>query len=224
VPIGDLLAGMYGAYGVLAALHERTATGRGRVVRTSLLSAIVGVHAYQGTMWTVAREVPQAIGNHHPSISPYGLFHTADAPVQIACGSEGLWRAFAPIVDLDADDERFRSNELRVRRREELRDLIEKRMTTEPAEHWLPLLAAAGVPAGKVRTLDDVYSWDQTRSQGLVIEVADPTAGPVELPGPPVRFDDLPYAGGRDTHLPPPRLGQHNDSVLQWLQECEAKQ
>jgi crotonobetainyl-CoA:carnitine CoA-transferase CaiB-like acyl-CoA transferase len=222
VPIGDLLAGMYGAYGVLAAIHERAVTGRGRVVRTSLLSAIVGVHAYQGTMWTVARQVPKAIGNHHPSISPYGLFHTADAPVQIACGSEGLWRSFAPIVELDPADERFRTNELRVRRRDELRDLIEQRMTTAPAQHWLPLLAEAGVPAGKVRTLDDVYTWDQTRSQGLVIEVADPTAGPVELPGPPLRFDDLPYAGGRDTHLPPPRLGQHNESVLGWLEEREA--
>ena len=87
VPIGDLLSGMYGAYGVLAALHEREATGRGRVVRTSLLASVVGVHAFQGTRWTVAREVPHALGNHHPSIAPYGLFRTADAPVQIACGN-----------------------------------------------------------------------------------------------------------------------------------------
>jgi formyl-CoA transferase len=222
VPIGDLLAGMYGAYGVLAALRERATTGRGRVVRTSLLSAIVGVHAYQGTMWTVAHQVPQAIGNHHPSISPYGLFHTADSPVQIACGSEGLWRAFAPIVALDPDDERFHTNELRVRRRDELIALIEQRLTAEPAEHWLPLLADAGIPAGKVRTLDDVYTWEQTRSQGLVIDVAHPTAGQVELPGPPLRFDDLPYAGGRSTHLPPPGLGQHNDTVLAWLEERES--
>ena len=70
VPIGDLLAGMYGAYGVVAALHERERTGQGRHVRTSLLAAIVGVHAYQGTRWTVAGEVPTAIGNQHPSIAP----------------------------------------------------------------------------------------------------------------------------------------------------------
>src|SRR3954447_26281177 len=87
VPIADLLAGMYGAYGVVSALHERARTGRGRVVRTSLLAAIVGVHAFQGTRWTVAREVPHPIGNHHPSICPYGLFRTADAPVQVAVGS-----------------------------------------------------------------------------------------------------------------------------------------
>ncbi len=104
VPVGDLLAGMYGAYGVLAALHERERSGRGRVVRTSLLASIVGVHAYQGTRWTVAGEVPTAIGNQHPSISPYGLFHTADAPVQVACGSEGCggrsrqWSAWIPLT------------------------------------------------------------------------------------------------------------------------------
>ena len=88
VQIGDLLAGMYGAYGVVAALHERTATGRGRVVRTSLLAAIVGVHAFQGTRYTVAGEVGHAQGNHHPSITPYGLFECKDGMLQIACGGE----------------------------------------------------------------------------------------------------------------------------------------
>ena len=85
VPIADLVAGMYGAYGVVAALHERNRTGVGRVVRTSLLAGMVGVHAYQGTRWTVAGEVPGLAGDHHPSISPYGMFATATAPVQIAC-------------------------------------------------------------------------------------------------------------------------------------------
>src|SRR3954453_20345271 len=74
VPIADLLSGMYGAYGVVAALNERHRTGRGAVVRTSLLAAVVGVHAFQGTRWTVAGEVGRSAGNHHPSISPYGLF------------------------------------------------------------------------------------------------------------------------------------------------------
>jgi len=222
LPIGDLLAGMYGVTGVLAALHEREATGRGRVVRTSLLAAIVGVHAYQGTQWTVAHEVPQAIGNQHPSISPYGLFHAADAPVQVACGSEGLWRAFAPLVGIRYDDERFATNVDRVRRREELAGLIDDALRAAPAEVWVERLAAAGVPAGRVRTLDEVYTWEQTRAQGLVVTVDAPGLGNVELPGPPVRFDDLTHSGGRERHDPPPRLGEHTRSVLAWLAECEA--
>ncbi|HZH18740.1 MAG TPA: CaiB/BaiF CoA-transferase family protein, partial [Geodermatophilus sp.] len=93
VPISDLLAGMYGAYGVVAALLERERTGRGQVVRTSLLAAVIGVHAYQGTAYTVAGQVNRAQGNHHPSIAPYGLFHCAGGgSVQLSCGSEGLWR------------------------------------------------------------------------------------------------------------------------------------
>jgi len=102
VPIADLLAGMYGVSGVLAALLERHQTGRGRVVRTSLLAAVVGVHAFQGTWWTVAGEVPAATGNHHPSVAPYGLFHTGTSAVQLSVGSERQWQGFAPLARLRA--------------------------------------------------------------------------------------------------------------------------
>jgi crotonobetainyl-CoA:carnitine CoA-transferase CaiB-like acyl-CoA transferase len=217
VPIADLLAGMYGAYGVLAALHERQTTGRGRVVRASLLSSVVGVHAFQGTRWTVAREVPHAIGNHHPSIAPYGLFRTADVPIQIACGNESQWRALAGL--LGVDDDRFSGNQARVGHREELVGVLESALASADAETWLARLAEMGIPAGKVRTLDDVYGWDQTRSQGLVIEVDDPAVGRVELPGPPLRFDGNAHAGDRLEHLPPPRLGEHDESVRAWLDE-----
>ncbi len=221
VPIGDVLAGMYGAYGVVAALHERNRTGRGRVVRTSLLAAIVGVHAFQGTRHTVAGEVPTAIGNHHASIAPYGLFRTADAAVQLAVGSEALWRRFAPVVGLDAVDSRFASNELRVAHRSELIAGIDRAFAAAGAAVWLRRLDDAGVPAGRVRALDDVYGWEQTQSQGLLIEVEHPTAGTIRLPGPPLRFDDNAYAGARKSHLAPPLLGQHDASVRAWLDEVD---
>jgi crotonobetainyl-CoA:carnitine CoA-transferase CaiB-like acyl-CoA transferase len=217
VPIADLLAGMNGAYGVVAALYERERTGRGRVVRTSLLAGIVGVHAFQGTRWTVAHQVPTMSGAHHPSIAPYGLFHTRTAPVQLACGSEGLWRAFAAAVGLDAADPRFASNGDRVGHRDALIAEIEAVFATAPAEHWLELLDAAGIPAGRVRTIDEVYGWEQTRSQGLLIEVDHATQGTLQLPGPVLRLDDNAYAGGREHHLPPPTLGQHNDEIRAWL-------
>jgi crotonobetainyl-CoA:carnitine CoA-transferase CaiB-like acyl-CoA transferase len=219
VPIADLLSGMYGAYGVMAALHERERTGRGRVVRGSLLASVVGVHAFQGTRWTVAHEVPHAIGNHHPSIAPYGLFHTADAPIQIACGNESQWRALSGLLDIS--DERFASNRSRVGHRAELIEVMERALAPATAESWLGQLASLGIPAGKVRTLDDVYGWEQTRSQGLLVSVDHPTVGRVELPGPALRFDDNPYAGAREEHLPPPTLGQHNDSVRAWLDSAD---
>jgi crotonobetainyl-CoA:carnitine CoA-transferase CaiB-like acyl-CoA transferase len=217
VPIADLTAGMYGAFGVLAALHERSQTGRGRVVRTSLLAGMVGVHAFQGTRWTVAGEVPGLAGDHHPAIAPYGLFETGTAPIQIACGSEGLWKALCKALDLDPQDSRFATNPDRVKHRDDLIALLEAHFATDPAEHWLDLLSSAGVPSGKVRTLDDVYSWEQTLSQSLLVSVPHDTLGSVDLPGSPIRFDDNPFSGGRSEHLAPPTLGQHDESIREWL-------
>jgi crotonobetainyl-CoA:carnitine CoA-transferase CaiB-like acyl-CoA transferase len=213
VPIGDLVAGVNGVVGVLAALHERASTGRGRVVRTSLLAGMVGFHAFQGTRWTVAHEVPGLAGDHHPSIAPYGLFATGSAPIQIACGSESLWRALCGALGWDPAQEGFATNPERVANRPSLVERLEAHFAGRPAEHWLSLLAEAGVPSGKVRTLDDVYGWEQTRSQGLVLSVDHPTLGDIELPGSPLRFDDNPYSGGRPTHTAPPLLGEHTDAI-----------
>jgi len=219
VPIADLLAGMNGAYGVVSALYERERTGRGRVVHTSLLAGMVGVHAFQGTKWTVAGEVPGLAGGHHPSIAPYGMFATRTAPVQIACGSEKLWAAFAGEFRIDPTTPGFATNPERVANREALVALIEGLLADLDADVVLARLDAAGVPAGKVRSLDDVYAWDQTRSQGLLIDVEHATLGPIQLPGPALRFDDNPYAGGRPEHVAPPTLGQHNDEIRAWLAE-----
>lgn len=213
VPIADLLAGMNLAYGVVAALHERERTGRGRVVRTSLLAGVVGVHAFQGTAWLQGGLVPGVSGAHHPAIAPYGMFATGSSPVQVAVGSEGLWATFARIVGLAPDEPRFALNGDRVAHRDELIAVIEEHFASQPAEHWLGLLHDAGIPAGKVRSMDDVYAWDQVHSQGLVLEVDHPAYGPLRLSGSPLRFDDNPYSGGRESHLAPPTLGQHSESI-----------
>lgn len=125
VPIGDLLAGMNGAYGIVAALFERERTGRGRVVRASLLSSIVGAHAFQGTRYTVAGQVPTGEGNHHPSIAPYGIFRTADVSIQIACGNDAIWRRLCQVLDLFVEDPRFASNQLRVQHRDRVTAVLE---------------------------------------------------------------------------------------------------
>ncbi len=211
VPIGDLLAGMNGAYGVVAALHERHTTGRGRVVRTSLLASIVGVHAFQGTRYTVAGEVPTPTGGHHPSICPYGLFHAADGFVQIAVGSEGLWRRFAPEFGLDRDQ--WATNPERVGDRDAVIAAVDAAFAALPSAELLARLAELGVPAGKVRNLEQVYTWEQTRSQGLLVEVEHAALGTITLPGPPLRFDD----SSPTTHLAPPTLNQHGDDIRAWL-------
>lgn len=222
VPIGDLLAGMYGAYGVLAALHERATTGRGQVVRTSLLAAIVGVHAFQGTRYTVAAEVGRAQGNHHPSVAPYGLFRTIDGAIQIAVGSETLWRALCGVLELDPAAPGFASNAERVRNLPELIAAIEEAFGEESSARLLHRLEAAGVPAGVVRTIDEVYAWPQTRSQGLVVEVEHATLGPITLPGPPLRFFGFPgHEVTRRDHGAPPTLDEHGEAIRAWLAGSE---
>lgn len=217
VPIADLLAGMNAAYGIVAALLDRQRTGRGRFVRTSLLASVVGIHAFQGTRHTVAGLVPTGEGNHHPSISPYGMFSTQDAPIQIACGNEDQWRRLCRVVDLDPDAAGMSTNRARVAHRQEVADALNARLHHDTADHWLSRLAQDGIPAGRVRTLDEVYAWEQTRSQGLVIEVDHPTLGAIELPGPALRFDDNRHSGSRSHHTHPPLLGEHNDAVRAWL-------
>ena len=214
--IADVLAGVNAALGIVAALHERTVTGVGRVVRTSLLASAVGAHAFQGTRWTVAGEVPSATGNHHPSIAPYGTFRCADGMLQVGVANEGQWRRFAPVVGVDPADPRFAENRLRVARRDELTAEIELTLARAGRAHWLGLLAQAGVPAGSIRAIDEVYQWDQTRSQGLVISVDHPVLGRIELPGPSLRFDGAPPR----EHAAPPVLGQHDAAVRAWLDDA----
>jgi crotonobetainyl-CoA:carnitine CoA-transferase CaiB-like acyl-CoA transferase len=221
VPIGDLLAGMYGAYGVLAALLEREKTGHGQIVRTSLLASIVGVHAFEGTRWTVAGEVGQSQGNHHPSICPYGLFQCADGFVQISVGSEKLWHNFCAEFGIDPEANGLGTNAARVAARERVVALVNAVFAGMKRKDLLPRLASAGVPAGQVRSIDEVYDWDQVRSQGLLVDVEHESLGRIRLPGPPLRFFTTAATGEQEAtrreHLSPPVLNAHSERIRQWI-------
>jgi crotonobetainyl-CoA:carnitine CoA-transferase CaiB-like acyl-CoA transferase len=220
VPIADLLAGIYGAYGVLAALHERNHTGRGQIVRTSLLAAVVSSHGYQGTAWTVAGVCGNARGNHHPSIVPYGLFRCGQGAVQIACGNDPQWQKLAMEFGLDID-EGLRTNQQRVERRTDVIRMLEDAFSSLTITEVLTRLAAVGVPAGRVRSIDEVYGWEQTRSQGLIVDVQHDSLGPIQLPGPALRFFDVEGDEEIETtlrhHEPPPLLGAANTKLNSWL-------
>jgi crotonobetainyl-CoA:carnitine CoA-transferase CaiB-like acyl-CoA transferase len=138
--------------------------------------------------------------------------------VQIALGSEALWVRFCETFGLDPAAAGFATNAERVARRAETIALVEGVFAEYPAEELLALLADAGIPAGKVRSLDEVYSWEQTRSQGLVISVDHPGAGRVELPGPPLRFFG-PDGAERAPREPeaPPLLDEDGAAIRAWL-------
>ena len=209
VPIADLMAGTYGALGVMAALRSRDESGLGQVVSTSLLAGQIAIHCFQGTRWLVAGEVPGPSGNHHPTVCPYGMFQTATTPLVIAVGNQAIWRRFAPLVELDPDDSRFATNSERIEHRTELECLINDRFGARPADEWLEALERASVPAGEVRTIDRVYESPQVREQDLVLNVDHATLGKLQLPGRPLRFSSC----EEPRTLPPPTLGQHTDEI-----------
>ncbi len=223
VPIADLLSGIYGSYGVLAALLERERTGRGKVVRTSLIAGMVGVHAFQGTRATIAGENPAPGGNHHPSLSPYGLFHCKGGAVQISVGNQNLWHKLCAAFDIDPETQGMATNAERVANRPAVISVIEERFRDYTAEELLEKLAAAGIPSGIVRSLQEVYQWEQALSQGLKISVEHPVLGEIDLPGPPLRFFDADTAGETEStpreHLAPPLLNEHGDAIRRWLEE-----
>ncbi|MDN5656710.1 CaiB/BaiF CoA-transferase family protein [Brevibacterium sandarakinum] len=221
VPIADLLAGIYGSYGVLAALLERERTGKGKVVRTSLIAGMVGVHAFQGTRATVAKQNPEPGGNHHPSLSPYGLFKCHEGAVQISVGNENLWQKFCAAFGIDPATEGMSDNSSRVANRPAVIELIESKFADYGPDELLAKLGDAGIPSGTVRTLEEVYSWDQALSQGLKVSVDHPVLGDIDLPGPPLRFFDADGEAEvettRTTHEAPPLLNEDAEAIVSWL-------
>lgn len=209
IPITDILSGMFGAYGVVAALHERERSGKGQRVTTSLLASAVAVHAYQGTRWTLGGDVPGLEGNQHPTIAPYGAFTCADGWANIAVGSEGLWRRFAPLVGIDPEDDRYATNRDRRENIEVLTAEINEALSDDTVEVWMQRLAEAGVPAGRIRTMDQVYASEQLEHLGMIDRVLHPTAGELALPGAPIRWS----RSGRRPAQAPPRLGEHNAEI-----------
>jgi len=210
--ITDILAGMFGAYGTVAALREREVSGRGQIVTTSLLAAAIAVHAHQGTRWTIAGEVPGRSGNHHGLLAPYGAFPCSDGWINIAVGSAGLWARFAPLVGIAVDDPDFITNADRIRNRARLIAKIDETTAGESIEVWLARLDEAGVPAGRIRSMDEVYTWDHVLHHGMVDRVEHPVLGTLDLPGAPVGWS----RSGRRAPEPPPTLGedQHLLDVL----------
>ncbi|KAJ1683823.1 hypothetical protein LUZ63_020968 [Rhynchospora breviuscula] len=167
----------------------------------------------RGTRWTVAGEVGRAQGNHHPSIAPYGLFRCRDGAVQISVGSEGLWRRLCEGFGIDAVTPGLATNSERVAHREQTIAVVEAAFAEWEPDALLERLSEVGVPAGRVRSLDEVYAWEQTRSQGLLVDVEHAALGSVTLPGPPLRFFGTDGERTRRGHRAPPLLDEHGAAV-----------
>ena len=213
VPIGDFTAGMWCALGVTAAIAQRHVTGEGQRVETSLLAALVGLLSLQAQRYLSTGEVPGQAGNDHPTICPYGLFEAKDGPLNVAAAHDGHWQRLCEVLECEEllAEEKFKTNDLRMANREELRGLLNARFRTRDAIDWTKALMDGGVPAGPVYSLDRVFADPQVQQQGMVEEIVHPTVGALQLLSNPIRMDAF---DGRTVRTPPPLLGEHNLAVL----------
>lgn len=218
IPVSDLAAGLYLAIGILVALHQRDRTGTGSWVRTSLVEAMIGMMDFQATRLTIDHEVPSTEGNHHPTSIPMGCFRTSDAYVNISASGGRPWKNFCVVIgkpDLP-EDPRFQTAAGRSQHREELNQLVAEVLATRSTSEWVEALNGAGVPAGPVYRMDEVFADPQVQHLGLVAAVEHPHLGRLKLIRNPVTIGSAsPNDSGPTTvREPSPDLGQHTSEVL----------
>jgi crotonobetainyl-CoA:carnitine CoA-transferase CaiB-like acyl-CoA transferase len=210
--IGDILTALFATYGILSALHARERTGKGQWVTTSILEATVGILTMQAGKYFATGQPPGPAGNHHPVISPYGVYRTKDKPMNIAVGTETMWKNFCRVIgspELEKDG-RFQKNNDRVKNRSELNPLIEGAFARKTQKEWVDALNEAGIPCGPIYTIDQVFRDPQVLHQRMFLEVDHPKAGKVPMTGLPVHLSENPP----EIILPPPLLGEHTGEVL----------
>jgi crotonobetainyl-CoA:carnitine CoA-transferase CaiB-like acyl-CoA transferase len=212
IPIADLLTGILGAYGVLAALHARERTGRGQQINTSLMESMVGTLGFQAVRYLNGDGVPPPAGNHHPINTPYGVFQTKDGYVTIGATGDKRWPIFCRLVGGDEwlEDDRFSTNGGRFQHRDALIELINEKLQAKTSDEWEEILNEAGVPCGPIYDMSESLTHPQVLHREMVVEKEHPTIGTIKLLGLPVKFTDTPVG----IEHAPPILGQHTDVVL----------
>ena len=220
IPLADMTTGLYTAIGILAALRVRDQTGQGQLIDASLLESQAAYLTILAGDFFATGQSPRPLGNAHPAIVPYQVFHAADKDVVITVGSEKQWAQFCEVVGLGPevrDDARFATNQARLAHRAELIPILEARLKHIPAAELLPRLRAAEIPCGPINTVPDTLADEHYRQRGNIVEMPHPSskddlrrAGAVKSLANPVRLADTP-PGYR---LPPPMLGEHTQAVL----------
>ena len=206
VAVVDVIAGMNAATGILAALRERDATGRGQRVAVDLLSSALAGLANQSGSFLVTGTPPSRFGNAHPSIEPFGTFEAADGPLMICAGNDHQFAGLVGVLGLPelAGDERFETNPKRVENREVLRVAIESRLAERSVAQWAAGFAEAGIPAGPVNDIGEGFEM----AERLGLDPVDRFEG-VSTPASPIGLSSSPP----ETRLPPPDLDMHGPEI-----------
>ncbi len=213
IPIADLCAGIFCAQGVLLALIEREKSGQGQWVTTSLLAAQIFMLDFQASRWLNLGEVPQQAGNNHPTYIPTGVFRTSDGYINIAASGQKMWDRLCPAIGAEEllDDPRFATGELRSKNREALNPEIQRcHILQADSATWIDRLNIAGVPCGRINSIDQVFADPQVQHLHIVDEIDSPHYHPLRLVAQPIRLSRT----DSDLRLRPPECGEHTDEIL----------
>lgn len=215
VAFADIFTGIYATIGILAALNRRNETGEGAIIDMALLDTQVSVLANQAMNYLASGTPPRRLGNAHPNIVPYQVFAAADGPIIIAAGNDSQFTRVCDLLGLNslAADERFKTNARRVANRAELIPLLAVEIAKRSANDMLVALETAGVPAGPVNRLDQVFADPQILARELRQDLSRSGAAPVPTVRSPIVIDGAPCAATTAS----PKLGVDTESILERL-------
>jgi crotonobetainyl-CoA:carnitine CoA-transferase CaiB-like acyl-CoA transferase len=212
IPLGDMVGGVFGPMAILAALHERTRTGRGRLIDISLYDGLIGMLGYFAQLAFITGEDPPPMGSSHPNIVPYGSFPASDGSIIIAVLSDSFWGKLCGALERPdlAADPRLANPAGRREHRDELDAAIADVTRTRTVAEWEERLAAADVPHAPVLGVTAALSHPQAVAREMVATVDHATIGPIQVAGRPIKFPGAP----QPPVTAPPTFGQHTRAVL----------
>jgi CoA:oxalate CoA-transferase len=214
-PVSDLVAGLYAALAVSAALVRRNRTGKPEQIDISLSDSLLSFASYIGSTFLATGVQLPRTGNDHPLVTPYGLYAAKDGDVAIAPSNDQIYRRLVDALGIQEvlDDPDFATNELRVRNRKRINAIVGAKIAQGRRDEWIEKLNAAGVPCGRVLTFAEAIEDPQVQTREMVLEVDHPGRGPVRMVGFPMKFKE----GSCTIRSPAPELGADTEAVLAGL-------
>ncbi|MBU3624029.1 CaiB/BaiF CoA-transferase family protein [Polynucleobacter sp. AP-Latsch-80-C2] len=215
IPIADLCAGIFAAQGILVALLERDASGKGQWIHTSLLESMIYMMDFQNSRWLIDGDVPTQAGNYHPTSIPTGVYKAKDGYMNIAVFGSKIWERFCDIVGAPewVTDERYKDKQGRSINRDSINAEINRRLAAQDRAYWVERFNAGGVACGLINDVKGVFEEPQVQHLGIVKDVVSIHHGPQKMVGQPMQLGRTPSTIVRSA----PKRGEHSEEILKEL-------